>query len=68
LGEWLEERRDLYADYIKYIEQGREDDRKMPRQVVRVWFIAGNRWQRYEGEMFVRDLKIEQGERALEIL
>lgn len=68
LNEWISEERDLYADYVSYIEGGREDSTKIPKQVVRVWFIAGNRWQRHEGDMRVNGLQIRQGRDCIELL
>lgn len=68
LGEWISEERDLYADYVKYIEEGVEDRTKIPKQVVRAWFIAGNRWQRHAGSMSVQRLQIRQGKEYVELL
>ncbi|CAK4033705.1 Hypothetical predicted protein [Lecanosticta acicola] len=53
LGEWLSEERNLYDDYAKYIGNAR-----MPKRITRVWLIAGNRWQRHDGEMTVKDISI----------
>ncbi|KAF7191398.1 hypothetical protein HII31_07421 [Pseudocercospora fuligena] len=53
LGKWLSERRDLYEDYQKYI-----GGNYVPKRIVRVWLIAGNRWQRHEGEMTVSKIRI----------
>ena len=29
-----------------------------PERIVRVWPIASSRWQRFEGEMSVKDLRL----------
>ena len=68
LGQWLSEERDLYADYIKFVEAGKEDCVRIPKQIVRAWFIAGNRWQRFDGEMFVKRLRIVHGTETVQVL
>lgn len=57
LGQWLKEKRDLCKDYIHYINDGNEQ-KAVPKQITRVWLIAGNRWQRYRGEMLIKQIKI----------
>jgi Protein of unknown function (DUF3047) len=42
LGEWLDERRNLYADYQKYMGEP-------PARITRVWLIANSVFQRGEG-------------------
>lgn len=68
LGKWISEERDLYADYVKYVEEGKEDRERMPKQIVRAWFIAGNRWQRFEGEMSVKRLRIRFDGEVVDVL
>lgn len=68
LGQWLHEDRDLYSDYVKFVEEGDERSPAIPQQTVRVWFIAGNRWQRFDGEMSVKQIRITQGEESTQIL
>ncbi|KAK4569342.1 hypothetical protein LTR86_003104 [Recurvomyces mirabilis] len=65
LRQWLGESRDIYADYVKYIDDGKEDVEAMPKQVVKVWLIATNMLQKHEGEMTVRALKITGSEGAV---
>ncbi len=61
LSQWISEDRDLYADYVKYILKGVQDRNKVPNLIVRAWFIAGNRWQRFDGEMVVKKLRVHEG-------
>ena len=68
LGQWISEDRDLYADYVKYIEEGVESKERLPMQIVRAWFIAGNRWQRFEGGMRVKKIRISNGSTILQVL
>ncbi len=51
LGAWLTERRSLFEDYQRYMGSP-------PERIVRVWPIASSRWQRFEGEMSVRDVRL----------
>ena len=67
LGQWLHEDRDLYDDYVKFVEEGKLSAR-VPGQIVRVWFIAGNRWQRFEGEMSVKQILVSGGDGVLKVL
>lgn len=48
LGTWLDESRDLYADYRKYMGEP-------PKRVVRVWLIAVSLFQRRTGRASFRD-------------
>lgn len=57
LGQWLDEKRNLWADYVEYINDS-DDGVVVPKQIVRVWLIAGNRWQRHKGEMLIRKISI----------
>ena len=67
LGQWLHEERDLYDDYVQYIEEGKHSVR-VPGQIVRVWFIAGNRWQRFDGEMSVKQIRISNVDSVVQVL
>ena len=51
LGAWLSEKRNLFEDYQRYMGSP-------PARIVRVWLIAGSRWQRFEGEMSVKNIKL----------
>jgi len=51
LGGWLSERRNLFEDYRRYMGSP-------PVRIVRVWLIAGSRWQRCRGEMSVKNIKL----------
>ncbi len=51
LGTWLSEKRNLFEDYRRYMGSP-------PERIVRVWLIAGSRWQRFEGEMSVKGIKL----------
>jgi hypothetical protein len=53
LGEWLNERRNVYADYQKAI--GGE----MPAHIVRVWLIAVSLFQHSEGKCQYADIAFE---------
>lgn len=55
LGQWLTERRNIYQDYVQHVNAG-DDQQAVPQQIVRVWLIAGNRWQRHRGEMLIKDI------------
>ncbi|KAK3673342.1 hypothetical protein LTR78_006888 [Recurvomyces mirabilis] len=65
LGQWLGESRDIYADYVKYIDDGKGDVEAIPKQVVKVWLIAANMLQKHKEEMTVKDLKITGREGAV---
>ncbi len=52
LGTWLDERRDLYADYRHYMGQP-------PRRIVRVWLIAVSLFQRRRGRALLTDIALE---------
>ena len=58
----------MYADYIKYIEEGKEDKERIPKQIVKVWFIAGNWFQKFDGEMSVKQLRIAPEGRTVDVL
>lgn len=57
LGQWLNEERNIYEDYRSYVNGG-DVNKAVPQQIVRVWLIAGNRWQRHRGEMLVKDIRM----------
>lgn len=50
LGSWLSEKRDIFEDYKRYIGDP-------PERIVRVWLIASSRWQRFEGDMSVKNIR-----------
>lgn len=54
LGAWLSEKRNLFDDYRRYMGNP-------PARIVRVWLIAGSRWQRFKGEMDVKNIKLVSG-------
>lgn len=56
-GRWLREQRNIYDDYVEYISGG-DGSRALPKQIVKVWLIAGNRWQRYRGEMLIKKIRL----------
>ena len=49
LGEWLQERRNLYEDYKQYMGAP-------PARIVKVWLIANSIFQRGEGECSYADI------------
>jgi len=51
LGEWLSETRNLFEDYTRYMG-------KPPGRILRVWLIASSRWQRFEGDMTIRNVRL----------
>ena len=51
IGQWLSERRNLFADYKLYIGHP-------PERILRVWLIAGSRWQRFPGEMNIKNIRL----------
>ncbi len=51
LGVWLPEKRNISEDYKRYIGEP-------PERIVRVWLIAGSRWQRFKGDMSVKNVKL----------
>ena len=57
LGKWLSENRNVSKDYQGYFLGGKEG--VLPQQIIRVWLIAGSRWQRHLGEMTVRSFRLE---------
>ena len=49
LGQWLNERRDIYADYERYMGQP-------PARITRVWLIANSIFQRNPGDCEYADI------------
>jgi Protein of unknown function (DUF3047) len=58
LGTWLTERRDVTADYAKYIGG------KAPGRITQVWFIANTILQQGEANASFGDITLRQGSRA----
>lgn len=58
LGQWLSETQDIHKDYVRYINEG-DSSRPVATQIIRVWLIAGNRWQRYHGKMLIKNIKLQ---------
>jgi hypothetical protein len=61
LGRWLDEERDLFADYRRI--RGAE-----AREVVQVWLIASSRFQHGHGRCEYASIRLANNERALEVL
>lgn len=61
LGRWLDEDRDLHADYAKYIGGP-------AREVVRVWLIANSIFTRGHGRCEYAGIRLEAGGRKIEVL
>jgi hypothetical protein len=61
LGHWLDEERDLYADYTRILGGP-------AREVVRVWLIAISLLQRGHGRCEYASIRLESNEGALEVL
>lgn len=60
LGTWLSEKRNVFEDYQRYIGSP-------PERIIRVWLIAGSRWQRFEGEMRVKNIKLASPAGAIDV-
>lgn len=62
LGTWLEEQRDLHADYVQFMGEA-------PKRIVRVWLIAVSMFQRRTGRAFFHNMRLEAAgeERRLEL-
>ena len=54
LGQWQEERRNLYQDYAHYMGEP-------PGRIVRVWLIANSIFQRHSGQCDYSDIVLHQG-------
>jgi len=61
LGRWLDEERDLFADYTRILGGP-------AREVVRVWLIANSLFQRGHGRCDYASIRLETNERTLEVL
>lgn len=61
LGRWLDEERDLHADYTRIIGGP-------ARAVVRVWLIANSLFQRGHGRCEYASIRLQTNERTLEVL
>jgi hypothetical protein len=57
----LSERRNLFEDYQRYIGTP-------PRRIMRVQLIASSRWQRFEGKMSVKNMKLVSPRGSAEVL
>lgn len=57
LAQWVDEQRNIYEDYVEYVNAG-DLKKTVPTQIVKVWLIAGNRWQRYRGEMLIKKVRL----------
>jgi len=61
LGRWLDEERDLQADYARIIGGP-------AREVVRVWLIANSLFQRGHGRCEYAGIRLESPEKTLQVL
>lgn len=61
LGQWLDERRNLYADYQKYMGEP-------PARITRVWLIANSIFQRGEGNCEYSQIQLHHEQGALQVL
>ena len=61
LGEWLQERRNLHADYLHYMGEP-------PGRITRVWLIANSVFQRGEGECDYADIHLHHQSGATRVL
>lgn len=61
LGQWLDEERDLYADYTRILGGH-------ACEVVRVWLIANSLFQRGHGRCEYASIRLITNERTLEVL
>jgi len=61
LGRWLEEERDLHADYRRIIGGP-------AREVLRVWLIANSLFQRGHGRCEYANIRLTNNERTLQVL
>jgi hypothetical protein len=61
LGRWLDEERDIYADYRRILGGP-------AREVVRVWLIANSLFQRGHGRCQYASIRLTDNERTLEVL
>jgi hypothetical protein len=61
LGQWLNEKRDRHADYARILGGP-------AREVVRVWLIANNLFQRGHGRCEYASIRLETNEGTVEVL
>ncbi len=61
LKQWLRERRDLYADYERYMGTP-------PARIVRVWLIANSIFQRNAGHCDYADIVLHHRDRDIRVL
>ena len=61
LGRWLDEQRDLYADYRRIVGGP-------AREVVRVWLIGESVMQRGNGRCEYASIRLTTNERTVEVL
>ena len=61
LGEWQEERRNLFSDYQKYMGEP-------PARIVKVWLIANSVFQRNTGVCDYSNIVLHQGEDGFHVL
>ena len=61
LGRWLDEERDLHADYARILGGP-------AREVVRVWLIANSLFQRGHGRCEYASIRLTNNDRTLEVL
>ncbi|MBD9357920.1 DUF3047 domain-containing protein [Methylomonas albis] len=62
LGQWFNEERNLYADYVKTIGGD------LPGKIVKVWLIAVSLFQHQEGHCQYADINILSNQRVIPIL
>jgi hypothetical protein len=61
LGRWLDEERDLFADYRRILGG-------QAREVVRVWLIANSLFQRGHGRCEYASIRLTNNERTFAVL
>jgi hypothetical protein len=61
LGQWHDERRNLYDDYCKYMGEP-------PGRIVKVWLIANSIFQRHEGVCDYADILLCSAGEKVQVL
>lgn len=61
-GTWLQEERNVSDDYKKYIGVS------PPDRILRVWLIAGSRWQRNVGDMIIKNILLKSSKGATAVV
>ena len=61
LGEWLDERRNLFRDHEKYMGPP-------PARIVRIWLIANSVFQRRRGECRYAAIVLQSADERIEVL